>query len=178
MTDSVVKDGCVSCHSTTLLPHYYSGLFRAFGFSEIHSRKTQSVSPISLIFRYHNGSGPEPLDICTSLPSLPCKFPNTDVTVLQGHTSEVFACAWNPTGSLLASGSGDSTARIWTNDGLSSSVTENGPSNVVLGHFKSRTNEKSEDVTTLDWNVDGTLLATGSYDGQARMWSKVGWTSS
>lgn len=36
-----------------------------------------------------------------------------NVTTLSGHTSEVFICAWNPVSLLLASGSGDSTARIW-----------------------------------------------------------------
>lgn len=51
--------------------------------------------------------------------------------------------------------SGDSTARIWT-------IPE-GPCGVqmqalplhshVLKHFKGRVNEKSKDVTTLDWNV-------------------------
>jgi transducin (beta)-like 1 len=29
-------------------------------------------------------------------------------------------------------------------------------------------------VTTLDWNADGTLLATGSYDGLARIWTEKG----
>ncbi|XP_051139450.1 WD40 repeat-containing protein HOS15-like isoform X2 [Andrographis paniculata] len=118
--------------------------------------------------------GSEPMDVCQSLPTLPCEIPTSDVTVFQGHTSEVFACAWNPSGSLLASGSGDSTARIWTIDGPASSNLENGNPNVVLKHFKGRTTEKSKDVTTLDWNGDGTLLATGCYDGQARIWTKDG----
>ena len=33
---------------------------------------------------------------------------------------------------------------------------------------------RSKDVTTLDWNPDGTILATGSYDGQARFWNEQG----
>lgn len=119
---------------------------------------------------------PEPMEICTSSTSLPCEISSSDVTVLEGHASEVFACAWSPVGSLLASGSGDSTARIWSiGEGQSSSSMENGAPNVlVLKHFKGRTNEKSKDVTTLDWNGEGTLLATGSYDGQARIWNRNG----
>ena len=31
--------------------------------------------------------------------------------------------------------------------------------------------EKVKDVTTLDWSPDGASLATGAYDGQARIWS-------
>jgi transducin (beta)-like 1 len=30
---------------------------------------------------------------------------------------------------------------------------------------------ENKDVTTMDWNPLGTLLATGSYDGKARVWS-------
>lgn len=32
----------------------------------------------------------------------------------------------------------------------------------------------NKDVTSLDWNSDGQQLATGSYDGYARIWSKDG----
>ena len=39
--------------------------------------------------------------------------PEEQVTTLAGHTSEVFICAWSPSSLQLASGSGDSTARIW-----------------------------------------------------------------
>jgi len=34
--------------------------------------------------------------------------------------------------------------------------------------------QESKDVTTLDWNSDGTLLATGSYDGLARIYDCKG----
>lgn len=51
--------------------------------------------------------------------------------------------------------SGDSTARIWTiAEGRCKSALLNGPPNVlVLKHVRGKTNEKSKDVTTLDWNV-------------------------
>ncbi|KAL9394198.1 hypothetical protein Peur_013483 [Populus x canadensis] len=120
--------------------------------------------------------GPEPMDISITSTSQTCEIPSSDVMILEGHTSEVCACAWSPIGQLLASGSGDSTARIWTiTEGTSRSGVQNDPLNVlVLKHVKGRTNEKSKDVTTLDWNGEGTLLATGSYDGQARIWSTDG----
>uniref|UniRef100_A0A2C9K3U4 Uncharacterized protein n=1 Tax=Biomphalaria glabrata TaxID=6526 RepID=A0A2C9K3U4_BIOGL len=98
-------------------------------------------------------------------------IPSNKATVLRGHESEVFICAWNPTNDLLASGSGDSTARIWNmNDNNSTSSA----SQLVLRHCiqKGGTEVPSnKDVTSLDWVCDGSLLATGSYDGFARIWS-------
>ncbi|KAF3440210.1 hypothetical protein FNV43_RR18493 [Rhamnella rubrinervis] len=95
---------------------------------------------------------PEPMDIANTSTFQACEIASSDVTILEGHASEVCACAWSPAGSLLASGSGDSTARIWTiGDGRSG--LQNGPLNIlVLKHIKGTTNEKSKDVTTLDWN--------------------------
>lgn len=100
--------------------------------------------------------------------------------------------------------SGDATARIWSipegpfKSGLHSGRSINA---LILKHAKGKSNEKSKDVTTLDWNVrtaavsqfkniyiwilliclrisefqgEGTLLATGSCDGQARIWTTNG----
>ncbi|KAM6543074.1 hypothetical protein CsatB_007521 [Cannabis sativa] len=138
--------------------------------------KSEDKANVELEEKPAECNGPEPMEISTT-PLFPLELPSSDITILEGHTSEVFACAWSPSGSLLASGSGDSTARIWTMaDATSESVMQNDSTttSVVLKHFKGKTNEKSKDVTTLDWNGDGTLLATGSYDGQARIWSRDG----
>ncbi|CAM4599600.1 hypothetical protein PO909_032918 [Leuciscus waleckii] len=103
------------------------------------------------------------------------QIPASKATVLRGHESEVFICAWNPVTDLLASGSGDSTARIWN-------LSENsGSTQLVLRHCIREGGQdvpSNKDVTSLDWNSDGTLLATGSYDGFARIWTKDGNLSS
>jgi len=84
------------------------------------------------------------------------------VVCLQGHGGEVFTCRWHPKMTLLATGSGDATARIWSigDDAATSS-------SVQLPH-------DNKEVTTLDWSGDGKLLATGSYDGVARLWAETG----
>ena len=96
-------------------------------------------------------------------------IPPEDVQVLKGHLKEVFVCSWNPERALLASGSGDSSARIWN---LEPDVSESKRS-IVLEHPKGA-DDSSKDITTLDWNADGTKLATGCYDGIGRVWSKEG----
>ena len=61
----------------------------------------------------------------------------------------------------------DATARIWDLSGEPGAASRT----QVLRH----TNDgSSKGVTTLDWLGDGTVLATGSYDGLARIWTTDG----
>ena len=111
-----------------------------------------------------------------------------EVTMLRGHSSEVFICSWNPKFELLASGSKDSTARIWgiphgASGMASGEVASLHPQVLAHGGESSSSGGAGEgaegdaghkDVTTLDWNPSGKLLATGTFDGQARIWNQEG----
>ena len=108
------------------------------------------------------------------------QFAEEEIIELIGHQSEVIGCAWNPQKkNLLASASGDSTVRFWTFPASAAGLYEINPRTVnknvkVLEHVLMKDNERSTDVTCLEWRRDGSSLATGCYDGKARIWSSQG----
>lgn len=100
-------------------------------------------------------------------------FAPEDVTLLAGHTSEVFSCAFCPApgSALLASSGSDATARLWT------LRPPGAPGCVVLRHSGEGApaeGAEGKDVQALEWSPDGALLATGSYDGVVRVWRPDG----
>ncbi|KNC47599.1 uncharacterized protein AMSG_02624 [Thecamonas trahens ATCC 50062] len=92
-----------------------------------------------------------------------------EVLAMTGHKKDVFSVAFCPKDpSLLASGSGDSTARLWVlPDELSSGLGDNAQREL-------RHAEKLNDVMAMAWAPDGGVLATGALDGNARLWSASG----
>ncbi|KAH7334520.1 WD40-repeat-containing domain protein [Rhizoctonia solani] len=88
------------------------------------------------------------------------------VITLKGHSQEVFVVAWNPKiPNLLATGGKDSTLRLWNVPEEESETIL--PTRICM-HLPAG---PACDITTISWNSDGTLLATGAYDGIVRVWT-------
>lgn len=125
------------------------------------------------------GGGPPPKELAKAADSKIDKEDEltnanaSEVLELKMHQSEVFMCAWNAVFTdMIATGSGDASARIWQMGGPKASDGM-GPVR-LLPHGSGPRDRKNKDVTTLEWSSDGKLLATGSYDGVARVWSLNG----
>ncbi|KAJ1849224.1 ribosome assembly [Coemansia sp. RSA 2708] len=74
---------------------------------------------------------------------------------LTGHTEAVLSVSFSPDGQQLASGSGDTTVRIWDLSTETPRVTCTGHRNWVL---------------CIAWAPDGRVLASGGMDNTVRLW--------
>ena len=74
---------------------------------------------------------------------------------LSGHRGTVFSVAFSPDGTRLASGSGDSTVRLWE-------VATGTQVRELSGHGGA--------VFSVAFSPDGTMLASGSRDATVRLW--------
>lgn len=81
---------------------------------------------------------------------------HANIGVLEGHTSKVMSLACDPNEQLIASGSGDSTLRLWGTHGGQSS------SRILYGHTRV--------VQTVAFSHDGKRVASGSFDKQICVW--------
>ena len=131
-------------------------------------------------------------------PHFVSRISDDQLTLLQGHSAEIYSCAWNSTGELLATGSGDSTARIWSivpqtesttqrassdhasqassdihttrmDKFLIESISLNSPDAVGMDDDK-----KGFIITALEWDPTGNFLAAGTSNGSYCVWDKSG----
>ncbi|KAJ2470350.1 ribosome assembly, partial [Coemansia sp. RSA 2320] len=72
-----------------------------------------------------------------------------------GHSEAVLSVSFSPDGSQLASGSGDTTVRIWD-------LATETPRHTCTGH--------KNWVLSIAWAPDGKTLASGSMDNTVRLW--------
>jgi centriolar protein POC1 len=72
-----------------------------------------------------------------------------------GHTGPVYDVAINPSSTLIASASRDTTIRVWNN-------TASARNSILKGH--------SAPVKSIEFNADGRLLISASDDKLIKIW--------
>ncbi|KAF8466240.1 WD40-repeat-containing domain protein [Kalaharituber pfeilii] len=94
----------------------------------------------------------------------------SETLVLPGD-HKVNTVAWSPVESgKLATGPQTSFGKIWSiPDGLELGTT---PKHISLDHTSALV--KSQQVTAIQWSSEGTIVATGTFDGSIKLWTSAG----
>jgi WD40 repeat protein len=79
-----------------------------------------------------------------------------EMTTLQGHDQEILSVAFSPCGNRIASGSYDTTVRVWN-------LLSHAESLVLRGHERY--------VNCIAFSHDGQQIASGSVDATVRLWN-------
>jgi len=88
------------------------------------------------------------------------------IHLFEGHTEGVFAAAWSPVRpDVIATGGGDDRAFVWR-AGQAAFEENQGAVLELTGH--------TDTVSSLQFNSDGNLLATGGMDGRVKIWNMQG----
>ena len=93
--------------------------------------------------------------------------------VFYGHQDEVNSVEWDPTGTLLASGSDDCTVKVWKpiRDGASGTGPDAAISGGACSYLVRDYTEHTKEVYTVRWGpAANARLASASFDGTVRIW--------
>jgi WD40 repeat protein len=98
----------------------------------------------------------------------PCTIPINEglpqvISELSGHTEPVWSLSWHPSGTLLASCSGDKSVRIWGRENNAASPW-NCKSELIGGHKRA--------VRSVAYAPNGQVLATASFDSTIGIWDR------
>lgn len=83
--------------------------------------------------------------------------PRVGRLALSGHRSEVLSAAWQPAGERVATGSRDSTVRLW---------------NAISGEALATLHGHQSAVREVRWSGDGQQLASAGFDGHVRLFKR------
>lgn len=128
----------------------------------LHALLTQAVDSQKERCPYHNVKSNAPFDNVSLLSDHMCskdQLPLETWQILNDHCDEVWFCRFSPDGTMLATGSKDTTVMIWIVD----------PDNCSLTHLKTLEGH-SYGVAYLSWSPDSSHLAACGPDDCPELW--------